>query len=175
VCYYLYLVSPLTLSEVRSMLAPGLTAELLGAAEARTLLELHPDGQTAARILHGACSCDLVRYRQPVSREDEAHLRTRYRQLGLSRDDMIRALENHRRAHDKRQRPAGHWPQAVASFVVEHARNAGPTLYYLHFSHRGQLDVSPGLEPPMEISVSAVRENPTSWLPEERLVMVQRK
>ena len=173
-CYYLYLASPLTLSEIRSMLVPGLSAELLDAGESRELLGYHPDGQTAARLIHGACSCDLVRYRQPVSREDEAHLRSRYRELGLSRDDMIRSLENHRRAQDRRQRPQGYWPKAVAAFVVEHARNAGPTLYYLHFSHQGRLDISPPAEP-AGVPVSAVGENPGGWLPEERLVMVSKK
>ena len=84
-CYYLYVASPLTLSEIRSMLAPGLSAELLERTEARALLQHHPDAQTAARLIHGACSCDLVRFRQPVSREDEAHLRTRYRRMAESR------------------------------------------------------------------------------------------
>lgn len=174
-CYYLYLASPLTLSEVRSMLAPGLSAELLETGEARLLLKHHPDAQTAARLVHGACSCDLVRYRQPVSREDEAHLRTRYRQLGLSRDDIIRALENHRRALEQRQRPEGHWPQAVASFVVEHARNAGPTLYYLDFSHDGRLDIPQNAASPVNVPVAAVQVDPLGWLPETRLSLVLRR
>jgi hypothetical protein len=174
-CYYLYLASPLTLSEVRSMLAPGLSVELLDPSEARVLLALHPDAQTAARLVHGACSCDLVRYRQPVSREDEAHLRSRYREMGLSRDQVIRALDNHRRALEKRQRPEGYWPQAVAAFVVEHARNAGLTLYYLHFSHDGKLAIGPRALPIVTLPVSTVRDNPGTWLPEERAVMVARK
>jgi hypothetical protein len=173
VCYYLYLASPLTLSEVRSMLAPGLSAELLETGEARNLLREHPDAQTAARLIHGACSCDLVRYRQPVSREDEAHLRSRYRQLGLSRDATIQALDHHRKALDRRQRPEGHWPRAIASFVVEHARNAGPTLFFLQFSHPGKLTIQPGGV--QRIPVSTVQENPLGWLPEDRLVMVERK
>lgn len=174
-CYYLYLASPLTLSEVRSMVAPGLTVELLEVAEARMLLRHHPDAQTAARLVHGACSCDLVRHRQPTSREDEAHLRTRYRQLGLSRDAMIRALETHRRALERRQRPPGYWPGAVADFVVEHARNAGPTLYYLGFSHDGRLDLPTPPPPLLTVPVEAVRHDPLGWLPETRLTMVQRK
>jgi hypothetical protein len=174
VCYFLYVASPLTLSEVRSMLAPGLAAELLSPGEQRQLLKHHPDAQTGVRLVHGACSCDLVRYRKPVSREDEAHLRARYRQLGLPREDMIRALENHRRALDQRQRPEGHWPAAVASFAVEHARNAGPTLYFLHFSHDGRLTVDPRAEPIARVSTDIVRASPGSWLPEERLTMVVR-
>ena len=157
------------------MLAPGLSADLLPPAEHRLLLQHHPDAQTAVLLFHGACSCDLVRFRQPVSREDEAHLRTRFRQLGLSRDDMIRSLENHRRALDRRQRPEGHWPSAVASFVVEHARNAGPTLYYLNFSHNGVLTVHPKAEPVVSVPVNSVRENPGGWLPEEKLALVVRK
>ena len=174
-CYYLYLASPLTLSEVRSMLAPGLAAELLETAEARPLLSQHPDAQTAARLIHGACSCDLVRYRQPISREDEAHLRARYRQQGLSRDATIRALENHRRALERRQRPEGHWPGAVADFVVEHARNAGPTLYYLGFSHDGRLVLPSPAGPVVTVPGTAVRQDPGGWLAESRLTLVLRK
>jgi hypothetical protein len=173
-CYFLYLASPLTLSEVRSMLAPGLSAELLKTGEARSLLQHHPDAQTAAQLLHGACSCDLVRYRHPMSREDEAHLRARYRQLGLSRDVMIRGLENHRKALGHRPRPEGHWPQAVAAFVIEHARNAGPTLYYLDFSADGRLTLphpAPGV---VTVPVSRVQRDASGWLPETTLTLVAR-
>jgi hypothetical protein len=173
VCYYLYVASPLTLSEVRSMLAPGLTAELLGGRETRELLALHPDAQTVTRLLHGACSCDLVRYRKPAAREDEAHLRERYRKLGLSRDDMIRSLERHRRALDQRQKPEGHWPAQVASFVIEHARNAGPTLYYLDFSYSGEPPTDLSFAP-ITVTVDQVRANPGGWLPEETPVFVVR-
>ena len=173
-CYYLYVASPLTLSEVRSMLAPGLLAELIPAAEQRLLLQHHPDAQTGARLLHGACSCDLVRSRKPVSREDEAHLRERYRQLGLSRDDMIRSLDNHRRALEGRQRPEGHWPAAVSSFVAEHARNAGPTLYYLDFARQAQLTIPKSAVPLESVSIATVRAEPGSWLKEGRLTMAVR-
>jgi hypothetical protein len=173
-CYFLYLASPLTLSEIRSMLVPGLSAELLESGEARTLIQHHPDAQTAARLLHGACSCDLVRYRHPLSREDEAHLRARFRKLGLSRDDMIRGLDNHRKALDRRQRPEGHWPREVAAFVVEHARNAGPTLYYLDFSSTARLELPPAVTSAITLPVSAVRSEPAGWLPENRLTLVAR-
>jgi hypothetical protein len=157
------------------MLAPGVSAELLDPDEARRLLRHHPDAQTAVRLVHGACSCDLVRYRQPASRDDEAHLRARYRERGLSRDAIILALDNHRRALERRQRPEGHWPQAVASFVVEHARNAGPTLYYLGFSHDGRLNIAHNAAPPVNVPVAAVRQDPAGWLPETCLTMVLRK
>ena len=173
-CYFLYLASPLTLSEVRSMLAPGLSAELLDTGEARTLLPHHPDAQTAARLVHGACSCDLVRYRHPMSREDEAHLRARYRKLGLSRDAMIRGLDQHRKALENRQRPEGHWPRAVAAFVVEHARNAGSTLYYLDFSASGRLGSLPPASVAVTVPVSRIRNDPSGWIPEQTLTLVPR-
>ena len=157
------------------MLAPGLSAELLDTGEARTLLQQHPDAQTAARLLHGACSCDLVRYRHPMSREDEAHLRARYRKLGLSREAMILGLEQHRKALDRRQRPEGHWPRAVADFVVEHARNAGPTLYYLDFSHDGRLKLPQNAPSPVNVLVAAVQQDPAGWLSETSLTLVLRK
>ena len=156
------------------MLAPGLLAELIPPAEQRLLLQHHPDAQTAARLLHGACSCDLVRHRKPASREDEAHLRERYRELGLSRDDMIRSLDNHRRALEIRQRPEGHWPAAVSSFVVEHARNAGPTLYFLEFARQAQLTLPKSALPVASVPVSTVKAEPGAWLPEGRLTMAVR-
>src|SRR5262245_6663730 len=103
-CLHLYLASPLTLSEVRSMLPKGLAADLLDPAEQRTLKQLHPDAQTVARLVHGACSCDLVVQRHPVSREDEAWLRRRYREQGLPRTAVLPALERHRRADRKSTR-----------------------------------------------------------------------
>jgi hypothetical protein len=171
-CYFLYIASPLSLSEVRSMLPPGLTADLLPPAEQAVLRPLHPDAQTVARVLHGGCSCDLVTQRHPVASEDEAPLRARYRTLGYSRDRVIRALELHRRALERRAQPAGHWPRAFSAFVAEHARNAGPTLYYLHFSHDGLLRVAGGV--PRQILTASVRAAPDAWLPEDAPVLVTR-
>ncbi|MGH7526597.1 MAG: hypothetical protein ACREMX_07815, partial [Gemmatimonadales bacterium] len=99
------------------MLPPGLSAHLVEPAERAALRHLHPAGQTFLRLLVGACSCDLVRARQADSREDERHLRERYRQLGLSRDEIIRALETHRRSASPRAEPRGGWPAALAAFV----------------------------------------------------------
>lgn len=172
-CFFLYVASPLTLSEVRSMLPPGLTADLLPPAEQAALRALHPDAQTAARVLHGGCSCDLVTQRHPIASEDEARLRARYRALGYSRDRVIRALEVHRRALERRAQPAGHWPRAFAGFVAEHARNAGPTLYYLHFSHDGLLRMAGG--PPRTLPTASVRAAPGEWLPEDAPVLVVRE
>jgi hypothetical protein len=165
-CYFLFLASPLTLSEVRSMLPAGLTADLLPLPDQRAFRRLAPDAQTAARLIHGACSCDLVVQRRPVTREDEAVLRQRYRAQGLSRDATIRALENHRRALEERARPEGHWPRALAEFVVEHARNAGPTVYLLRFSHDGELGALDPATPSAIIDIATVRAAPGGWLRE---------
>jgi hypothetical protein len=174
-CYFLYLASPLTLSEVRSMLPAGLSADLLSQPELRALQRLHRDAQTGARVLHGACSCDLVTQRHPVTREDEAGLRRRYREMGYSRERIIQALEIHRRALERRAEPAGHWPKAFAGFVAEHARNAGPTLYYLHFSHDGLLGSPPPADPPARITTATARANPGAWLPEDTAIIIERQ
>lgn len=171
-CYFLYIASPLTLSEVRSMLPPGLTGDLLPPAEQGALRALHPDAQTVARILHGGCSCDLVAERLTPPAEDEGRLRRRYRALDYSRDQVIRGLETHRRALADRKRPAGHWPRGVVAFVAEHARNAGPTLYYLRFGHTGLGEVSGGS--PRTLSTADVRAFPGVWLPEDAPILVVR-
>lgn len=170
-CYFLYLATPLTLSEVRSMLPAGLRADPVSKAEQGMLLRHHPDAQTVVQIVRGACSCDLVRARLPVTREDEAHLRSRYRQLGLPRDQVIIALENHRRSAEQRHRPDGYWPTAINGFVQEHARNAGPSLYFLGFSHRGALELPRG-EAVTSVPVGVVTGSPSDWLTENRLTML---
>ena len=174
-CYFLYLASPLTLSEVRSMLPTGLSADLLSLPEQRALKRLHRDAQTGARVLHGGCSCDLVVQRHPVTREDEVELRRRYREMGYSRERIIQALEIHRRALGSRSEPAGHWPRVFAEFVAEHARNAGPTLYYLHFSHDGLLESPPPAGTPRRITTATARANPGAWLPEDTAIVIERQ
>jgi hypothetical protein len=169
-CFFLYIASPLTLSEVRSMLPPGLTADLLPPVQQAELRALHHDAQTIARVLHGGCSCDLVMERK--AGEDEARLRARYRTLGYGRDQVIRALEVHRRGLERRPRAAGYWPASFAAFVAEHARNAGPTLYYLQFGHEGLQRVEEGQ--PRPISTADVRAFPGVWLPEDAPIMVVR-
>ena len=131
-CYFLYLASPLTLSEVRSMLPNGLTADLASFPDQQTLKALHPPAQTVARILAGRCSCDLVRTRLPEPRDDERHLRERCRKLGVARSVVIPALERHRQGWAPP--PPYGWPEAISRFVAEHARNAGTCLYHLQFS-----------------------------------------
>lgn len=154
------------------MLPSGLRADPVSKAEQGVLLPHHPDAQTAIQIVHGACSCDLVRARLPVTREDEAHLRSRYRQLGLPRDQVIVALENHRRSAQQRERPEGYWPGAINGFALEHARNAGPSLYFLGFSHRGALEIPRGARV-VTVPAGQLAGSPSGWLPENQLTMLE--
>src|SRR3954464_2126644 len=107
-CYFLHLATPLTLSEVRSMLPPGMTADSAG-TETRQLRQMSPAGSTIVRLLVGRCSCDLVRPRLPDSREDERHLRQRFRQAGRPRSQTITALERHRQAPRPHLDSAAKW------------------------------------------------------------------
>ena len=170
-CYFLYIASPLTLSEVRSMLPPGLTADL--APDYRTVLHrLHPSAKTVAQLLVGACSCDLFRARLPDPIEDERELRGRYGQGKVPRVEIIKALERHRRGPLPRPAPAGGWTDALAAFVIEHARNAGPTLYLLEFTHHLAGVGAGKLATPVARSVAEVRRHPDRWLVEGTPIVV---
>jgi hypothetical protein len=170
-CYFLYIASPLTLSEVRSMLPRGSVADLASFVDQQTLRGIHPDAQTVARLLIGRCSCDFVRPRLADAREDERHLRERYRSLGASRDHVIPALERHRQGASQRPR-TGNWPGALAKFVAEHARNAGPTLYHLSFSPDAAPLASLGEVRPLPLT--EVLAAPEGWLVEGSPVLVSR-
>lgn len=169
-CYFLTIATPLTLSEIRSMLPLGLSAQPVPPPEAAAARRVLPGAGTVASLLVGACSCDLVRPRAAVPREDERHLRARYGALRLSRDDIIRRLERHRR------RPAAAagtpWPALLAGFVAEHARNAGTTLYTLGFGDGPR--PAPSDPRPVTRTASEVRELPDGWLEEDRPVLVVR-
>ncbi|HEU4830158.1 MAG TPA: hypothetical protein VFT04_13270 [Gemmatimonadales bacterium] len=169
-CHFLYVATPLTLSELRSMLPAGLTADLVTPGESAALLRHFPRGRTAARLLAGACSCDLFLRRDPHGRSEEAELRRRYRALRLDRDARIRALERHRRRGPELRTPA-EWAVQLAAFVAEHARNAGPTLYYREVS-AGRLGEIGGA--PAALSLAEVLERPGTWLGEEQAVIVSR-
>lgn len=169
-CYFLYLASPLTLSEVRSMLPPGLTADLASFSDQQTLKAIHPGAQTVARILAGRCSCDLVRSRLADLREDERHLRERCRKLGVARSIVIQALERHRQGPGST--PANSWPEAGARFVVEHARNAGTCLYYLQFSPEAAPLSRQGEA--RRVTVAQVTGDPHTWLLEAAPTFVSR-
>lgn len=172
-CYFLYVASPLTLSEVRSMLHDDLTADALPPAEIQALRTRHYDTQTVVRILHGACSCDLFRLRDPDPRVDEAYHRQRYRELGYSRDQIIALLDNHRRGPRGRPRPPGFWPRQFGAFVREHARNAGPTWYFWHFSHDGLIADPRAEAPARTIHAAAVTDEIPEWLPEATPIVVE--
>lgn len=170
-CYFVFLASPLTLSEIRSMLAPGLGADLVSSAEQRRILDAYPDARTVVRLLRGACSCDMVIERETDPKNDEAHLRPRYRHHGLSRPATIAALERHRRGRERRHRALAHWQSTLAEFVAEHARNAGESLYLLHFTPSGTLESFPSSDP-IRLTAAQVRERPAAWLPSEHPVLV---
>jgi hypothetical protein len=171
-CYFLYIASPLTLTEIRSMLPAGTTAELAPYSDQQKLKCLHPTAQTVARILVGQCSCDLVRERLADTREDERHLRQRYRDLGLARAQMIQSLDRHRSRGRSASATTHHSPESLTGFVVEHARNAGATLYLLHFGSpdSGVLDSQ---EPSSTLKANDVRGDPGGWLVEGRPTLVR--
>ncbi len=169
-CYFLYIASPLTLSEVRSMLPAGLTADLASSSHHETFRTIHPEAATVARILVGRCSCDLVRRRLDDPKDDERHLRERYRRLAVPRSTVIAALERHRRQAGQRER--ADWPGELSKFVAEHARNAGATLYYLDFcpdDARGTVPAEIRL-----ISTSAPSATSAPWLLEATPMLVTR-
>jgi hypothetical protein len=173
-CYFVYAATPLTLSELRSMLPLGLTADGLGPDELPAFRHYHRDAQTAARLLYGACSCALVIERDPDGKGDEAHLRARARKLGLPRDAVLQMLERHRRARPLRHHSLGDWQRALVAFVAEHARNAGPTLYYRHFAAGGLRDALPPAEESVTVALDRVRAAPAEWLADDRPTLVVR-
>ena len=170
-CYFLYLASPLTLSEVRSMLPSGLSADLAAFPDQQKLKAIHSTAQTVVRILVGRCSCDLVRARLADPREDERHLRQRFRKLGVPRSLVIQALERHRQG-SQANLPTDSWPEAMSRFVGEHARNAGTCLYHLQFSpEAGPLS---SLGEVRRITVGRVAADPNGWLLEGAPTFVSR-
>ena len=154
------------------MLPPGITADPLPSSELASFRTLLPSAQTAAHLRVGACSCDLVRVRLPDSREDERHLRSRYKALGLPRDRIVRELERHRRRSPESREPPGGWRTALAAFVAEHARNAGPTLFRLTF-HPAPQDANTD-RTPLRRTVTEIHAQPEGWLEEGRTVLVLR-
>ncbi len=171
-CYRLWIVSPLSLTEIRSMLPPGFSADIASTAGQTVLRPRFPGiPQTIGTLRVGGCACVL---RLPCGAEDEHHLRRRYAAVGLSRDRIIAALERHRRGRPPVGDPAA-WRAALAGFVVEHARNAGPTLYYLGFDAGFGEEQPPGAPVASETtSAAAVRAAADTWLEEGRLTEVTR-
>jgi len=153
------------------MLPLGLTADLAPAAERAALCGLHPSAKTVARLLVGACSCDLVRPRLEDAIEDEREHRHRYKRGKLSRGEIMRELDRHRRGPVPRPVPPAGWGSTLMQFVGEHARNAGPTLYYLDFlpHDRQAAPASPLL---VRRSLREVRDAGGTWLVEGQAVLV---
>lgn len=174
-CYLLRVASPLTLSEVRSMLPAGMRADLRDAAEVRAWHAHLPEVQTVAALLHGDCSCDLVHPRPADPRADDAELRRRYRDLGATRATIIRALERHGRARTLRKYAPGHWPMALDRFVAEHARNAGATGYWLGYETDGRIGGWPDETVGRPIRLTdhpTMRPSDHTWLVPDRLIIV---
>lgn len=153
------------------MLPGGITADPLPSTQLAGFRSLLPSAQTAAHLRVGACSCDLVRPRLSDTREDERHLRVRYKALGLPRERIVRELERHRRT-SRVFEPEGGWRAALVAFVAEHARNAGPTVFQLSF-HPGRDDpATAGAS--LRRTVSDIRARPDDWLEEDRAILVLR-
>jgi hypothetical protein len=176
VCYVLYVASPLTLSEVRSMLPAGMSAHALAPDDDRRLRRSFRPARTVVSILVGPCSCDLVLPRDPVGHTEEAALRARYAAARLSRKEIIRAIDAHRALADPDIiEPPDWWRRALAAFVAEHARNAGPTVYWLQFVP-GDASTPPP-EPPAAartVGVGDVLAAPGEWLTEGAPIRVVR-
>jgi hypothetical protein len=170
-CYFLSIASPLTLSEIRSMVPDGITADLADPREQHVLKPLHRGTQTVARLLIGRCSCNFIHQRHSDRHEDERHLRQRFRALGLDRPTIISALERHRFGASIPAPDEG-WPQSLIDFVLEHARNAGPTVYQLAFLPPG---AHLGSQPlPRRFLTSQVTQPLESWLIEDSPVLIVR-
>jgi len=172
-CYFLYLASPLTLSEVRAMLPTGIVADLLSAPDQQALRDLHPPARTAVQLLIGRCSCDFVIPRDSADGHGERHLRTRLFAAGLSRPQVIQTLDLHRGGRERTLASPAEWQAALAGFVAEHARNAGPTLYLLRFGRAPLRSWRPG-RAPVELPISAMRADLAGWLVEDRPTIVCR-
>ncbi len=168
-CFLLFVASPLTLSELRSMLPSGFSADLASPADQAILRSVLPTARTGVRLLAGACSCDLVLARS-ASGEDERELRRRFFGAGMSRAQVIAALETHRKGGGCFATPADA-RAALAGLVAEHARNAGPTLYLLRFGV-GPLDRRLAGDP-VRLSLGDVRANADGWLREDQPVIVE--
>ena len=174
-CYVLYVASPLTLSEVRSMLPAGMSAHALAPDDDRRLRRDFR-ARTIVRLLIGPCSCDLILPRDVATHAEERELRLRYAAERLPRTDVIRALDVHRALPEFTEvEPPEYWRRALVEFVAEHARNAGPTVYWLRFAARGA-DESPP-DPPTErttVTVSDALRSPGGWLTEGNPIRVIR-
>jgi hypothetical protein len=170
VCLQLYLASPLTLSEVRSMLPEGVVADLVAPGLQRQWIERFPSARIVVTLRQGSCACALAgRIHEPQD-EDERQLRARYRRTGADRLQVIAALERHRRA--PRRAGGRRSAEVLAAFVAEHARNAGPSLYFLDFSVEPERMPPWPATAPSQVTAAQARLAPESWLPEQTPILV---
>ena len=166
-CYQLALVTPLTLSEVRSMLEPGMRADALDPTAQAPYRALMRGSQSALLLRTGWCACGLLPERFRDTHTDEAHLRERYRALRIGRERTIDALERHRRSTSGDQPASG----ALGRFVAEHARNAGPSAWVLGFAAD---DTEPRATGPVVVRRVEETRTGADWLVEGAVVHVTR-
>lgn len=170
-CYHLYLATPLTLSEVRSMLPMGVAAHLLPAPFREPMLDLLPAARDVLLLSSGGCACDLTGRRLHDTAEDERRLRKMYRERKADRGSVIEAFVAHRRrAAVRGAEPPG--PAVLAGFIAEHARNAGRSLFYLHFTAEPEQPPDLARATSAWTTVAAVRAAPTEWLQDETVTIV---
>lgn len=156
-CYLLTLVSPLTLSEIRSMLPAGVTADLVPAEQRPGRLALLSGAATAAHLAVGLCACGLVDPGRPDADAERA-IRQQYQGRRDTRERVLAAVARHRAG--QALRAAGTAPPgALGSFVVEHARNAGASVYFLHPPGGDRLEGDPVPVAPPDPTVP-----PLTWL-----------
>ena len=154
------------------MLPLGFSADAVDGAPRRLLAPLHADNvRTVVALRYGACACAL--YLEPASpgQSTESVLRRRYFELGIDRLRVIAALDRHKTSAPAPQPPVAA-RQLLAHFVAEHARNAGASLYLRTCHPDG--DVPTLADAPLTRSVTAVLNDPTHWLPEDRPTLVTR-
>ena len=153
------------------MLPEGIVANLVSPALQRQWTARFPSARTVVTLRHGRCACGLAGQRHQDIKEEERRLRERYRRAGVGRSQVIAALERHRgapRHHPELNRST----QALAALVAEHARNAGPSLYFLDFSAESERMPPWTDAAPDSITAAQVRANPGTWLPELTPVLV---
>ena len=153
------------------MLPESIVADLVSPAVQRQWADHFPSARVVVTLRHGRCACGLAGQRHQDIKEEERRLRERYRRAGVSRDQVIAALERHRRA-PKRQPDLERSSRELAALVAEHARNAGPSLYFLDFSVESERMPPWPDTAPDSVTAAQVRANPGSWLPELTPVLV---
>ena len=152
------------------MLPEGVVADLVSPAIQRQWSEHFPPARVVVTLRQGKCACGLAGQRHEDNAEEERRLRERYRKAGVDRMRVISALERHRRAPPRHKSTGA--VALLASFVAEHARNAGPSLYFLDFSAESERMPPWPDSSPSSITAAQVRARPDSWLPEQTPVLV---